>query len=343
MRTLPLLLLLACTSTPDETADSDSSDSAGDTGETGDTGPLAPALLAASGDRACALSGGALKCWGAGQSMAEVYGVGIDVNGIAVSPTAACWMASTGDVTCTPVAGETEPGLRIDAFALHIAGGPDGFCAVNGNRTVSCWDEDSDSPTDVSGAIGAVFTTARAGTNGWTLNQANGVLQEWAWGQAAMTNQIVRGTEQVAPGEVHTCTRTTLTQAQCWGLDTHGQTGVDGTGALADVDRVNAIESGVAALVSGTHHICALLDDATVSCWGDNSLGQLGRGTLASPAFATTPDAVPGLTDVQGLIAGDGFTCAALADGRVQCWGEGTQGQLGGTANSASLVTMIGD
>lgn len=32
------------------------------------------------------------------------------------------------------------------------------------------------------------------------------------------------------------------------------------------------------ALVAGGDFTCALLDDATVKCWGDGSFGQLGQG-----------------------------------------------------------------
>ncbi|MCO4743747.1 MAG: hypothetical protein KC912_03090 [Proteobacteria bacterium] len=338
MRLLPVLLLLACTAGNDDT-DSGPSDSA-DTADTSDTGPRAPALLAANGDRACAYSANTLSCWGDGASPATLAGVSGEIEIIAVSPAAACWMTSSGDVTCTPTSSETAPGERLTDWALHIAGGTDGFCAVHGDRTVSCWGEDETTPVDVSGALGAVFTTARAGTHAWTLNQANGVLQEWDWNQAVTTNTVIRGTEQVAPGIEHTCQRTTLTEAKCWGVDTVGQTGVDGSGTVSDADRVTAISSGVSALVSGTHHVCALLDDATVSCWGDNSMGQLGRGTVNDPTFATTPAAVPGLTAVQSIAAGDGFTCAALEDGEVKCWGEGTDGQLQGTADSATPTAL---
>ena len=47
-----------------------------------------------------------------------------------------------------------------------------------------------------------------------------------------------------------------------------------------------------------------------------------------------TPTAVVGLDSVVVFAAaGNTHTCVALADGRVRCWGSGTDGQLGDGAN----------
>ena len=32
-------------------------------------------------------------------------------------------------------------------------------------------------------------------------------------------------------------------------------------------------------IASGAYHTCAILDDGSVSCWGNNNYGQLGDGT----------------------------------------------------------------
>lgn len=73
-------------------------------------------------------------------------------------------------------------------------------------------------------------------------------------------------------------------------------------------------------------HACALLEDASVWCWGYDARGQLGDGTTADRA---RPAPVAGLPPARAVAAGIGFTCAVTADGAAWCWGRDDHGQLG--------------
>ena len=57
-------------------------------------------------------------------------------------------------------------------------------------------------------------------------------------------------------------------------------------------------------LSSGSYHTCAVLDDESVSCWGNNSVGQLGDGT-------TTERNTPTQTSSLGI----GRTAVAISSG----------------------------
>jgi alpha-tubulin suppressor-like RCC1 family protein len=74
------------------------------------------------------------------------------------------------------------------------------------------------------------------------------------------------------------------------------------------------------ALALGSNHTCALLDDASVRCFGDDTYGQLGGSRITGP-----------IADLKAasLSSGAEHTCAILADGTVRCWGRNHYGQLG--------------
>lgn len=69
----------------------------------------------------------------------------------------------------------------------------------------------------------------------------------------------------------------------------------------------------------GTIAACALLEDATVACYGGGIVGTLGRGDR--PETDPVPRAVPGLTKVAKVFGGGYTMCALLEDRTVTCWG----------------------
>jgi alpha-tubulin suppressor-like RCC1 family protein len=93
---------------------------------------------------------------------------------------------------------------------------------------------------------------------------------------------------------------------------------------------------------AGSRHTCALQASGTVLCWGYNSDGELGNGTIGGGVTATV--LVTGLTDAVALSAGGLHTCAIKAGGSVVCWGNGGTGQLGDGrgVNSTTPVTVSG-
>lgn len=144
----------------------------------------------------------------------------------------------------------------------------------------------------------------------------------------------------VSAGSDHTCTLHSGGLVQCWGANTFGQLGI---GTTSDLSYPSFFASGIVdavAIASGNFYSCALLSGGQVRCWGDNSSGQLGDGTVAG---RLTPVSVKGLSLVTAIAAGARHACALLANGSVSCWGQNFFGQLGDgtTVNRLTPVPAV--
>ncbi|MBI4509344.1 MAG: hypothetical protein HY698_06885 [Deltaproteobacteria bacterium] len=94
--------------------------------------------------------------------------------------------------------------------------------------------------------------------------------------------------------------------------------------------------ANVAMVSLGHESSCALLQDGTVTCWGDSDYGQLGSYSRSSG----TPGSVLDLSSVTAISSGEHFTCALRQDESVACWGRNSEGQLGNDTLTNSAVPV---
>jgi alpha-tubulin suppressor-like RCC1 family protein len=146
------------------------------------------------------------------------------------------------------------------------------------------------------------------------------------------------GVTQISLGYNHSCALLANHQVRCWGFNDSGQlatnTGYSSFKRAAVVldETGTAPLQGVTAVDAGGDMTCALLTGGQVRCWGTNSYGGLGDGTvfdrpLPRPVLAASgPGRLTGVTQ----ISTDGYTtCARLGNGQARCWGYNTDGQVG--------------
>jgi alpha-tubulin suppressor-like RCC1 family protein len=308
-----------------------------DDGELGD-GTLTPrsagvrvvglddALAIAAGARhACAVrAAGTVVCWGADDVGQLGDGGGVD--------------------QLTPVA---VPGVTT---ATAVAAGAGFSCALLADRSAVCWGDDSDGqigdgapgaaprgPTPVMGLAGARSLAAQ-----W--QHACAVLTSGSvvcWGSNA-SGQLGDGTTTnraqpvavpglgnvvaVATGLSHTCAMI-AGGIRCWGDNSQGELG-SGSDSTAPVTQPTLAQILIdpVAIAAGAQQTCAVRLGGQVLCWGQNSSGQLGEGTMSS---IPEPFPVTGLGNGALVSAGATFSCALTHDGAVFCWGDDHYGQLG--------------
>jgi alpha-tubulin suppressor-like RCC1 family protein len=162
------------------------------------------------------------------------------------------------------------------------------------------------------------------------------------------------------------CARRTTGQVRCWGSNNFGQVGRQaagsgGTTSIGDLApemltyNATAIDLGTAPtrtatqIAAGTDHVCALLDNSTVKCWGRHDNGRLGtanfyanaRGDAANEMGNNLLAAQLG-ANATAIAAGGATSCAILTGGALKCWGSNANGVLG-IGNIAGANASIGD
>ena len=103
---------------------------------------------------------------------------------------------------------------------------------------------------------------------------------------------------------------------------------------------MTALASDVVQVAAGEEFTCARQRDATLWCWGDNSMGQLGQGdttrqTIPFPAQVATLGAT-----VVDVAAGGEQVCVRRSDDTLWCWGQGYPGD-GGSAKLVPTPTRV--
>ena len=162
----------------------------------------------------------------------------------------------------------------------------------------------------------------------------------------ALAVKLARG-----PSSESHCAIMTNGDLRCWGAGSYGKLGNGGEANYGDDDDevgslVQPAQFGsgrtVTKLFVGNYanHMCAMMDNGLVKCWGRNTFGQLGYGTtLAGDTTNRGQDAGSigdnlgyiniGSKTVSKMALGENHTCMLTTADEVYCWGYNGYGQLG--------------
>ena len=278
----------------------------------------------------CALlDHGQMKCWGD-----NTYGqLGVGGNALRL-----------GDEPAEM--GDSLPALDFgpQRAVTAIAAGPSHTCAILDDGSVTCWGRDlygclglggrlQPPPPWTNGLVAVDLGTGRTAT----AIAAGGALAP----PSGNTDDFFRNS-------AFTCAVLDNGQVKCWGgTNPYGTLGAGGEqrgdlpGEMGDNMPPSRLGTSFAkSVVIGSAHVCALLDDKRVKCWGVPHMDQTGwgdplvRSGLDGGAFPQS-DLGTGRAALSVVASGTtefidfAHTCVLLDNLQMKCWGSNFEGELG--------------
>lgn len=291
--------------------------------------------ISAGGSHTCALlASGSVKCWGSNfygavgnggasaTSPAQVTGLTSGVLAISAGITHSCALLNTGGVKCwgsddkgqlgysANFTNQTTP-ISVDGLSsgvIAISAGDKRTCAILTGGSLKCWGDN---------------TNGGVGDNTLTQRDVPTDVQGLSSGVTA-----------ISVGTDLTCAVMSTGGVKCWGRNLTGQLG---NGTTTHPTTTPTDVSGISTAVSvstGGDNSCALLSSGEITCWGNNTIGQVGDGTTTR---RTTPVLVSSIgTNGSAVTTGGDHTCTILSDHTVKCWGFNYFGQLGDNSTTSN-------
>ena len=234
--------------------------------------------------------------------------------------SAACWGDGNNNLFPSGNTVAMHPEL-IDSFgqagnATQISVGYNFACVLLDTGNVSCWGNND------YGQIGDGTTTDRSSPT--AINSLN------------LNSSAI----SVGAGSHHACTLLSNGSVLCWGQGSSGKLGSGSTQNIPNPTFVSdfGLNRTAIDLSVSQSGACVVLNDSTISCWGNNAQGRLGDGSFTD---STTPVNLQNFTHglkVKRVFTTSESTCAMFDDASMRCWGQNVLGQLGdGTITNRNL------
>ncbi len=242
-----------------------------------------------------------------------------------------------------------------------VSAGGSHSCAVGDSGVAWCWgsnslgqlgdgtQQDSPAPVRVNGLPAPVSIIIAARDSTCALLENRSV---WCWGgntYGQLGNETIdillsphttptqaSGLDNVAriTGSERTfCVLLYDQTARCWGDNSHDEVGNPSADEKESTPTPVSGLTNVRSVSAGFHHSCALINDGTARCWGDNDNGELGDGST-NPS--DVPVTVAGLAVGATIFAGGASSCATVGVGSAKCWG--AAGLIGDGSGGASVI-----
>ena len=229
---------------------------------------------------------------------------------------------------------------------------PDITCAISDTGAAKCWG------LNQYGILGQGVTTINTGyeiaiDDRTGIQKIGAVHPQEVHDLSAIDLGTNRTVKQIAVSGYNACAILDNDKVKCWGrrsIDENGKADyglvigdehlgdgdADGNSDMGDsLPYINLGEHRTAKqITAGIGHVCALLDDDQVKCWGQNSVGQLGVGDTEARITEEEMDDLQPIDfgenrSVLAVEAMGNSNCAILDNLQIKCWGNNHAGQLG--------------
>lgn len=270
------------------------------------------ATIVAGGNHTCVLSGGNVWCWGQNSQ------------------------GQLGDGTLT----DRDVPVKVLSDVTDITAGLEYTCAITTYGQVLCWGNND------QGQLADGTRTDRMKPTLATL---------------------ITGISNVDAGQTKSCGLTSSGLLRClsngsaqeiseqpeYSLDVAVNRFGSSVVALSQDGTPVTIQSGQFKTIDGIHHavdvdsgfghVCSLIADGTVRCWGSNYFGQLGTNSRNN---SSDPQPVLNVSSAWQLAVGKYHACVLVTSSvpgqeDIQCWGLNKDGQLGNGTNESSLLPVF--
>lgn len=317
--------------------------------------PVKAVKVQAGTDTSCAVGEDKnLYCWGSGlpstqsanQYQESYVPVKLNIAGdlvtdLQLTETSSCAVITSSRIKCWGVnkRGEMGNGHMADTTrttALNAASSFDKYtqvatglfttCALKANKTVTCW-----------------------GNNDWG-QLGNGSHSTYSRPQYTLPISSIK---KVVGHSSHFCALTTGGGVYCWGANSNGQIG--NNLATTPTDKVLApflipanytnggtgLAAGVRDIAVGYNHSCAITALGGLTCWGNNSRGEVGHTDTAN-SFSYPQNIASLSSGIESVALGINNSCAVKNSGatkQVYCWGVNQNNMLAGTIPAGTFTS----
>jgi len=195
--------------------------------------------------------------------------------------------------------------LNLEGKVTAVATGQAHTCAVAGaNAELRCWGRNDFGQLGTSNSVGGITTTK----------------------PSSLVTRLIN-VSAVAAGESHTCAISSG-DLYCWGKNDQSQIGSPAGNQSPTPNKVTGLPQLVS-VATRKGHTCTLDREGHINCFGSDSHGQRGDGSITNEAGFTQ------------IAVGNTHSCA-IQGGQMLCWGSNEYGQLGqDSATCRSSARMV--